>query len=165
MQSFYYDKKVFMVRYFLIFTLIFFSSAKANNYLSVSGGVFDLFRSKYRSTAICLEYKPSFDLKKMRVISGVMGTFDGSFYFFSGIAIELFFCKNLFFSPNIALGLYLKGNGKDLGCPLEFKSGIELGIQHERHRFSLNFCHISNAHIGNKNPGAEIMLLTYSLSL
>lgn len=65
---------------------------------------------------------------------------------------EATFYTGSFFIP----GLYLHGNGFDLGYPLEFRSGVEVGYRAQSGlQFSLSYDHRSNAGLGSKNPGIE----------
>ena len=60
-------------------------------------------------------------------------------------------------------GLYAKGNGFDLGYPLVFRSGMELGYRTENGtQISLSYDHRSNAGLGHMNPGIESIQLRIS---
>ena len=49
---------------------------------------------------------------------------------------------------------------------VEFRSQVELGYQFENQsRLSLAFSHISNAELGDDNPGTEVLNLYYHLPL
>ena len=64
----------------------------------------------------------------------------------------------------VGLGYYANGDGPDLGFPLEFRSGVELGYRFDnRSRLAVGFSHISNADLGDRNPGTEIVTMTYSI--
>jgi lipid A 3-O-deacylase len=59
-------------------------------------------------------------------------------------------------TPSFTPGFYSKGDGKDLGNILEFKSQINLGLNlGQSTNLSLGYNHISNASLGDKNPGAN----------
>ena len=100
---------------------------------------------------------------------GIETTTDSAFYFLGGIYLEDNLGKLISgkenkwnFTPSFGLGYYDDGNGKKLGNKLEFRTTLELSYQlknNDRIGFSLG--HISNANIGNKNPGAEIISLSY----
>ena len=65
-------------------------------------------------------------------------------------------------SPSFGPGYYDQGNGKDLGHELEFKSQIDLGLNiGKSSNLSFGYSHLSNASLGDKNPGAN----SYSFSL
>ena len=66
------------------------------------------------------------------------------------------------FTPSFAPGLYHKGDGKDLGHALEFKSEIQFSYNSsENSRIGISYNHISNASIGDKNPGANSYMFNY----
>ena len=60
-----------------------------------------------------------------------------------------------FFTPSFALGYYDRGDSKDLGYNLEFRSQIEFSYKLKSSRIGFNLNHISNASIGDTNPGTE----------
>ena len=55
----------------------------------------------------------------------------------------------------LMIGYYDRGNSKDLGHNLEFRSQIEFSYQIGLNRIGFNLNHISNASIGDTNPGTE----------
>lgn len=115
------------------------------------------FRLEYRHNDSFYIFKPFFGID----ISG-----DGAFYGFFGILTDLYFGKkkNFIVTPNFAVGVYDKGKGKDLGYPLEFRSGIEFAYRFEdRSRLGFSIHHISNANIGKKNPGTESVVINYAI--
>jgi lipid A 3-O-deacylase len=142
---------------FLIFNIL----ADNIDYLSFSSGVFDFMRENHRTVELRAEYRPSFNLQTLRPIFGIMATGKGALYFYSGLGLDLFFTTNFYFSPSLAPGIYYKGKGKNLGFPIEFRSGIEIGWRFEnKYRLALQMCHISNASLGNRNPGCESLVLS-----
>ena len=61
-------------------------------------------------------------------------------------------------------GLYLDNGGFDLGGPIEFRSGIEVGYENDRGwRFGLSYDHRSNAGIYDDNPGIETVQFRVSV--
>ncbi|HEX6202770.1 MAG TPA: acyloxyacyl hydrolase, partial [Thermoanaerobaculia bacterium] len=62
------------------------------------------------------------------------------------------------------LGHYRPGDdGRELGGPLEFRSGLELSRRlGARTRLGLSFDHLSNAGVYERNPGTESLVLTWS---
>ena len=66
------------------------------------------------------------------------------------------------FTPSFGLGYYEDGNGMKLGNKLEFRTTLEISYQlQNKDRVGLSLGHISNANIGNINPGVEIISLSY----
>jgi lipid A 3-O-deacylase len=140
--------------------------SRGGGLFTLSGGVFDFMRKnhRHRTAQILLEYKPDIYFRVVRPFLGSMVTFRSSFYLYGGIALEFFFNKNFYIFPNFALGYYNRGNGKNLGFPLEFRTGIETGWQFNSfYRLGIIFFHISNAHLGSHNPGEESLAVTLSI--
>lgn len=60
-------------------------------------------------------------------------------------------------------GIYSAGDGKDLGGPWEFRSGLDVGYRlSERAALGLSYYHLSNAGIYEPNPGSESLHLVFS---
>lgn len=73
-----------------------------------------------------------------------------------GFAIEIHITDHLIFSPNFEPGLYYRGKGKNLGCPIEFRSAAEFSYEFKnKMRIGMQYYHLSNASISNRNPGAN----------
>lgn len=64
-------------------------------------------------------------------------------------------------------GIYLQGDGPDLGFPIEFRSGVELGYTFRSGwRMGVSYDHRSNADLNGKvNPGMETLQFRVSLPL
>ena len=100
---------------------------------------------------------------------GIELTGDSAVYLLSGVYLEdnlgeLVIGKknNLIFTPSFGLGYYEDGNGKKLGSKLEFRTTFELSYQLKNlNRIGISLGHISNANIGNKNPGVEVISLSF----
>lgn len=144
------------------------------DFLSFASGIFDLLHDRSRTWEIAMEYK--FHLKKwhspnryleFRPLIGLMGTVRGAVYCYLGLNFDLLFLDHLLFAPGFAAGYYHSGKeGKNLGYPIEFRSGVELAWQFaDWHRLGLHFYHLSNASIGSKNPGEESLVLFYDIPL
>lgn len=157
-------------------TLLFIASLHATcppDFLSFAIGAYDFYRPKHRCCEFEIEYK--FNVKWMkppnkyvhfRPIVGAMATTKGSFYAYLGLNFDILFFDHLLFAPGFAAGYYAAGGGKNLGYPLEFRSGIELAWQFcDWHRLGIHFYHLSNASIGRKNPGEESLVLFYDIPL
>ncbi len=88
-------------------------------------------------------------------ITGGFLTENSAAYIYSGIEwnIEM---GALDFTPSFAPGLYHKGDGKDLGHVLEFKTEVQLSYSTSNTTsFGMSYNHVSNASLGDKNPGAN----------
>ena len=105
----------------------------------------------------------------MKPFAGIELTSDSAFYLISGIYLEDNLGElmtgeenNWNFTPSFGLGYYDDGNGKKLGNKVEFRTTLEFSYQlANKDRIGISFGHISNANIGNKNPGAEIISFSY----
>lgn len=63
-------------------------------------------------------------------------------------------------------GIYSAGDGKNLGGPWEFRSGLEIDrAVSPRSRLGLTYYHLSNAGIYDVNPGSESLHLVLSVGL
>ena len=105
----------------------------------------------------------------LKPFAGIELTSDSAFYFISGIYLEdnigdLVTGKdnNWNFTPSFGVGYYDDGNGKKLGNKVEFRTTLEFSYELvNKDRIGISFGHISNANIGKKNPGAEIIGISY----
>ena len=105
----------------------------------------------------------------LKPFTGIEVTSDSAFYFITGIYLEDNFGQLIsgdenkwHLTPSFGLGYYDDGDGKKLGNKLEFRTTLEISYQLiNKDRIGLSLGHISNANIGNKNPGAEIISLSY----
>ena len=105
----------------------------------------------------------------LKPFAGIELTSDSAFYLISGIYLEdnigdlLKGEDNSWnFTPSFGVGYYDDGNGKKLGNKIEFRTTLEISYQlNNDDRIGFSLGHISNANIGNKNPGAEIVSLSY----
>ncbi len=132
----------------------------------VALGVFELLHDKYRQCQAQIEYKWSPVVYKLRPFVGLMATQRGSGYVYGGVGFDVFIGKRLVLTPSFAPGFYWKGNGKNLGFPLEFRSSLEGAVvMKNQMRVGLQFYHISNASLGHRNPGEESLLLFLSIPL
>ena len=157
----------------LLIALPSFCTEVPPDLLSVAAGVFDITHEKYRTCEFAIEYK--FHVKwlkgpnphlEFRPLVGAMATVEGGFYGYAGINFDILFGKHVLFAPGFAAGYYAQGSGKNLGYPLEFRSGVELAWQFsDWHRLGVHFYHLSNASLGNRNPGEESLVLFYDIPI
>lgn len=152
-------------------TLGFSSAAHAvpsgldQDYLVPYAGVYNVLSEGKHPIQLGLEYRFSDVFYGLRPTLGFNFDTQGDAYGYGGINWEIPLWDNkLLLIPNFMAGLYHEGDGKDLGGAIEFRSGIELAYQMENnHRIGVAFNHISNASIYDKNPGAEAVIVTYSI--
>ena len=105
-------------------------------------------------------FRKSF-LGKLSPITGVFLTENSALYLYTGAQAE--YDLGLFtITPSFAPGYYNSGNGKDLGSALEFKSEIQMSLNlSDDTEFGMSYNHISNASLGDKNPGANSYMFNF----
>ena len=87
-------------------------------------------------------------------------------YVSSGLSKKINLTNSLFLLPSFSAGLYQEfDEGKDMGYPLEFKSEVELNFKILNSSIiGVSYSHISNADIGDKNPGSDNILFNFRIS-
>ena len=101
-------------------------------------------------------------LGKFSPVSGGFMTGDSSVYLYTGVEGQ-YGIGRLKILPSFTPGFYEKGNGKDLGGALEFKSEIKLGFDiFENSKIGYSYSHISNNDWGETNPGTDNQQITFS---
>jgi len=138
-------------------------------FLSASAGYFDIIDGEHSAFAGTLEYRHDKRFWIFKPMAGAMATSEGAVYGYAGVLVDIYFGRRWVLTPSFAPGLYWKGNSsdpKDLGNTVEFRSQLELSYRFDdRSRLGLGFNHISNAGLGEHNPGVETLMLTYSFPL
>ena len=143
--------------------------ASSNNNLSFYTGTFDLIDKEGddQTALFGIEHKNqdlfrNTFLGKFKPITGAFMTGKSSLYLYTGIEGQ-YGLGPLKILPSFAPGYYEKGDGKDLGSVMEFKSEIKLGVDiFENSNLSYSYSHISNNDWGKVNPGTDNQQLTFS---
>ena len=134
-------------------------------FLAVGVGAFDVLDDE-TAADFRLEYRHDEKLWIVKPWAGVEATSDGAVYGVGGILMDVFLGRRLVLTPSFGVGAYVEGGGKDLGSVIEFRSQLETAYRFDnRSRLGVAFGHISNASIGDDNPGTEILTVYYSLPL
>ena len=101
-------------------------------------------------------------LGKFKPVTGAFVTGKSSVYFYSGVEGQ-YDIGPIKILPSFTPGYYEKGDGKDLGSILEFKSEIKVGFDlFENSKLSYSYSHISNNDWGDTNPGTDNQHITFS---
>ena len=172
-----------MFRIFIFSCVILKASIGLSQGYDVFGiGIYDVkFDGSSSDNATDLRYERRFDntivdigpekdnFFYLKPFAGIELTTDSAFYLISGIYLEdnigdlITGEKNNWnFTPSFGVGYYDDGNGKKLGNKVEFRTTLEFSYQFlNKDRIGVSLGHISNANIGNKNPGAEIISISY----
>jgi len=133
------------------------------DFITIGAGAFD-FDDDMTAAELDVQIRLNNRLWLLRPQLGVFVTDDAGYYAYAGIFTDIYFGRRWVLSPSIAVGGNSEGNGKDLGGPVEFRSAVELAYRFDdRSRLGLQFGHLSNAGLYDDNPGANFLILNYSL--
>ena len=137
-----------------------------NTEFSVFTGMFDFSDDGKKSTLIGIQHQNE-DLNRdtffgnLSPITGIMITADNASYFYTGVEAN-YKIGALNITPSFAPGYYNEGDGKDLGHALEFKSEVQLSLDMPKNsQFGFSYNHLSNASLGDKNPGANSYMFNF----
>ena len=129
-------------------------------------GSYDVIQNEDNTAAAQIEYMSGKKLWVFNPFAGVMGTLDSAVYGYGGIAYDLKLSDHWILTPSFAAGIYARGDGRDLGSPIEFRSAIALDYEFDNGvRAGLQFFHISNAGLTDQNQGVEVLMATYAIPL
>jgi lipid A 3-O-deacylase len=96
---------------------------------------------------------------------GALVTADDASYVWAGFGRDFPFSRRWAAHVGFAAGAYERGNGKDLGHTLEFRSALDVSCQvREDLRVGMAVAHLSNAGLSETNPGVETLALTFAWS-
>ena len=129
-------------------------------------GVFDFSDDGKKSTIIGMQHQNEnltrdIFLGTISPITGAMVTADSAAYVYTGVQAQYKLGK-IDVTPSFTPGLYSQGDGKDLGHILEFKSEVQVSLNlFENSQFGMSYNHISNASLGEKNPGANSYMFNF----
>ena len=168
----------------LIFILFVSNPVFAKGYDVFGIGLYDIkfdgsstnqstdFRYERRYNKVLVNIGPEEDnYFYLKPFTGVEVTSESAYYILGGVYLEdnlgLLFTgeqSNFIFTPSFGVGYYDDGDGKKLGNKIEFRTTLEISYEMKNNnRIGLSFGHISNANIGNKNPGVEIISFSYQI--
>ena len=156
--------------FFSIFFLFNFNSLSAENnqdhQINIFLGNFDFSDDKQSAILVGFQHqnenlnRDTF-LGNVSPITGGFITENSAAYIYTGIEwnVEM---GSLTFTPSFAPGLYHEGDGKDLGHILEFKSEVQLTYAASGNtNIGFSYNHVSNASLGDKNPGANSYMFNF----
>ncbi len=136
------------------------------NEFNVYTGMFDFSDDGKRSTLIGFQHqnenlnRDTF-LGNLSPITGALITADNAGYIYTGVQAQYRIGK-LNITPSFTPGLYHEGDGKDLGHILEFKSEVQISLDiFKNSELGFSYNHISNASLGDKNPGANSYMFNF----
>jgi hypothetical protein len=144
----------------------FISLSNDPDYLSFGVGYYDILHRDGSAAEFRAEYRSDLLLWFVKPFAGVAVTTTGDFFVGAGLLVDIDIGSRLVLTGSVAPFYYSKGSEKNLGYPLEFREQIELSYRFEdRSRLGVSFSHYSNAWLGDENPGAETLMVHYSLPM
>ena len=154
----------------LLFVILFSANAvlakESNNQFNFFTGNFDFSDDKQAAVLVGLQHQNE-SLKRDTLIGNISPITGGFITVNSAVYIYTGFEWNvdmgaLTFTPSFAPGLYHEGDGKDSGHVIEFKSEIQFSYELSKDtNIGLSYNHISNASLGDKNPGANSYMFNF----
>lgn len=145
-----------------------FEREPAARSIVVSGGQTSILRSgigqarQSLSQELRLQYYQDHTFGPLQPVAEVSVTADGGAYVGAGFAMRKDFDAlglPLFAGGEVVTGLWMQGGDVDLGGPIEFRTGLELGVRLDDWRLSVMTDHRSNAGLYERNPGLESVSL------
>jgi len=137
------------------------------NQLNYFIGNFDFSDDKQKAILVGFQhqnenlYRDTF-LGNVSPITGGFVTENSAVYVYTGIEWNVDMGEKILFTPSFAPGLYHEGDGKDLGHILEFKSEVQFSyVASNNTSFGVSYNHVSNASLGDKNPGANSYMFNF----
>ena len=116
-----------------------------------------------------LEYRPNSPvfIDNLKPWAGLEVTTDGTIWAGGGLLYDWEFQENWYFTPSIGAGAYTEGSSdRDLDYPVQFRSQLEVSYEFDNNsRLGASFSHISNAGLGDHNPGTEVLGLYWHVPL
>ncbi len=143
-----------------------YSEDKKETEINLFSGVFDFSDHNQKGNILGIQhqnddlFRNSF-LGRLSPITGGWITDNGSSYIYTGAQAE-YDLGFVTVTPSFAPGYYRAGGAKDLGSPLEFKTEVQMSLNlTESTEFGMSYNHISNAQLGDKNPGANSYMINF----
>ena len=162
------------IKFLVIFCIILFVSKSSiadeqKTDISIYTGTFDIIDKEGddQTSLIGLEHRNSdlfrnTFLGKFKPLTGIFMTGNSSVYLYTGVE-DQYDIGPLKILPSFSPGLYEKGDWKELGSVLEFKSEIKIGLDiFENSKIGYSYSHISNNNWGEINPGTDNQQITFS---
>ena len=150
----------------LIISFLTVSFSNAENKWSFYTGMFDFSDDGKRANLFGAEYinfnaSKDIFLGNVQPVTGAMITADDALYIYTGVQAQ-YKLGALNLTPSFTPGIYHEGDGKDLGHLIEFKSELQISLDLSKtSELGFSYNHISNASLGDKNPGANSYMFNF----
>ena len=165
-----YLKKILILFSFLAFTISLnaeeIKKGDLNTEFNIYTGMFDFSDDGKKSNLFGFQHqnenlnRDTF-LGNLSPVTGGLITADNAAYVYTGVQAQ-YKIGALNFTPSFTPGLYHEGDGKDLGHVIEFKSELQFSFDLSNNSLlGFSYNHISNASLGDKNPGANSYMFNF----
>ena len=159
--------KLAMILFFFVTSLCIAEEKDNNNHqLNFFTGNFDFSDHKQKAILVGFQHqnenlnRDTF-LGNLSPITGFLFTADNAGYLYTGVQAQ-YKLGALNLTPSFTPGLYHEGDGKDLGHLIEFKSELQISLDLSKtSELGFSYNHISNASLGDKNPGANSYMFNF----
>ena len=163
-------KNILPSLFLIFFTLSVFAEEvethNKNTEFNIYTGMFDFSDNGKRSNLIGFQHqnenlnRDTF-LGNLSPITGGLITGDNATYFYTGVQAQ-YKIGAINLTPSFTPGLYYEGDGKDLGHLIEFKSELQFSLDlSNTSELGFSYNHLSNASLGDKNPGANSYMFNF----
>ena len=161
-------KKLSFIFFVMFIATKLFAADEANNnhQLNFFTGNFDFSDDKQKALLVGFQHQDE-NLNRdtfvgnVSPITGGFVTENSAAYIYTGVEWNVDM-GGMTFTPSFAPGLYHEGDGKDLGHILEFKSEVQLSYKpSDESSIGVSYNHVSNASLGDKNPGANSYMFNF----
>ena len=164
-------KKLYLITVFFLISVASLNAEEIkldNNEteLNLYTGIFDFSDDGKRATLLGIEHQNEnlnrdTLLGNLSPITGFLITADNAGYLYTGVQAQ-YKLGALNLTPSFTPGLYHEGDGKDLGHFIEFKSELQISLDLSKtSELGFSYNHISNASLGDKNPGANSYMFNF----
>jgi|TARA_B100001094_G_scaffold159386_1_gene154249 hypothetical protein len=163
-------KKFSLILFFIFFAFSVnaenLKNGDQNTEFNVYTGMFDFSDDGKKSALIGFQHQNenlnrNTFLGNLSPITGALITADNAGYIYTGVQAQ-YKIGAINLTPSFTPGLYHEGDGKDLGHMLEFKSEVQLSLDLSKSsELGFSYNHISNASLGDKNPGANSYMFNF----
>jgi hypothetical protein len=157
--------KLTFITFFSLLSSMAYSEESSSKF-NVYSGMFDFSDAGKKSALIGFQHQNE-DLNRdtflgnLSPITGALLTADSAAYIYTGVQAQ-YKLGRINFIPSFTPGLYSKGDGKDLGHILEFKSELQISVDFvSNSQLGFSYNHLSNASLGTKNPGANSYMFNF----
>ncbi|MBS3786486.1 MAG: acyloxyacyl hydrolase [Gammaproteobacteria bacterium] len=140
--------------------------ASATQLLAIGVGIYNIDGST-DATDFQIEYRSNRSvLKELQPWAGFEINSDSALWAGAGLLFDYPLSEQWRIVPSVGAGLYDPGDSDlDLGSSIEFRSQIEIAyVFANQNRVALALSHLSNARLGEDNPGTEVLSIYWQHS-